>query len=192
MEKTKKIDVFNKTPRKIKCITNEMDYLGDGTIFREDKLVVGQLYTLIEAAMESYGSVVYLKEIPSNMGIQSCMFEELEEYDLAEFGKKSEKWLQDVLKQSEKEIQNGEYLPAREALAILREHLEQHKWERDEKRNPDRIKSFLSELAKVWEQYPDLRFGQIVAHIENDETKRFYMEDDELLQRIKELQSKND
>ena len=31
MEKTKKIDVFNKTPRKIKCITNEMDYLGDGT-----------------------------------------------------------------------------------------------------------------------------------------------------------------
>ena len=81
MEKTKKIDVFNKTPRKIKCITNEMDYLGDGTIFREDKLVVGQLYTLIEASMESYGSVVYLKEIPSNMGIQSCMFEELEEYD---------------------------------------------------------------------------------------------------------------
>ena len=104
MEKTKKIDVFNKTPRKIKCITNEMDYLGDGTIFREDKLVVGQLYTLIEAAMESYGSVVYLKEIPSNMGIQSCMFEELEEYDLAEFSKKSEKWLQDVLEQSEKEI----------------------------------------------------------------------------------------
>ena len=70
--------------------------------------------------------------------------------------------------------------------------MEQHKWERDEKRNPDRIKPFLSELAKVWEQYPDLRFGQIVAHIENDETKRFYMEDDELLQRIKELQSKND
>lgn len=31
MEKTKKIDVFNSTPRKIKCITNEMDYLGDGT-----------------------------------------------------------------------------------------------------------------------------------------------------------------
>ena len=85
MEKTKKIDVFNKTPRKIKCITNEMDYLGDGTIFREDKLVVGQLYTLIEASMESYGSVVYLKEIPSNMGIQSCMFEELEEYEFEPF-----------------------------------------------------------------------------------------------------------
>ncbi len=126
MEKTKKIDVFNKTPRKIKCITNEMDYLGDGTIFREDKLVVGQLYTLIETSMESYGSVVYLKEIPSNMGIQSCMFEELEEYDFVLLRTKSEEWLQDVLEESEKEIQNGEYLSAKEALAIFREHLEKN------------------------------------------------------------------
>ena len=192
MEKTKKIDVFNRTPRKIKCITNEMDYLGDGTIFREEKLVVGQFYTLIEASRESYGSVVYLKEIPSNMGIQACMFEELEEYDLDLLRTKSEQWLQDILKQSEKEIENGECLPAKEALAILREQIEQHKWQRDERRNPDRIRPFLDEFARIWEQYPDLRFGQVVAHIENDETRRFYMEDDELLQRIKELQKQNE
>ena len=43
------VDVFNNTSRKIKCIANEMDYLGDGSIWKEEKLVVGQLYTLIEA-----------------------------------------------------------------------------------------------------------------------------------------------
>lgn len=70
MKKTKVVDVFNRTSRKIKCIVNEMDYLRDASIWKEEKLVVGELYTLIEASKEAYGSVVYIKEVPSTMGIQ--------------------------------------------------------------------------------------------------------------------------
>ena len=45
MKKTKVVDVFNRTSRKIKCIVKEMDYLGDASIWKEEKLVVGELYT---------------------------------------------------------------------------------------------------------------------------------------------------
>lgn len=34
-------------------------------------------------------------------------------------------------------------------------------------RNPARIKPFLSKLQKLWEQHPDLRFGQLVRNICN-------------------------
>lgn len=190
MEQTKIIDVFNKETRKIKCIANEYDYLGDGTIFKEDKLVVGELYTLIEASRESYGAVVYIKEVPTSMGIQASLFEELEVYDKKELMMKSEKWLYEQLEASERDVENGNTIPAEVVREELRKQIHEFDYKERKKRNQKRIKPFLEELEKLWEKYPDLRFGQIVSHIESDDTKMFYLEDDKIVERMKELNNK--
>ena len=184
MKKTKMVDVFNNTSRKIKCIANEMDYLGDGSIWKEEKLVVRELYTLIEASKEAYGSVVYIKEVPSTMGIQASLFEELEEYDEDILKEKAENWLEQKLGEAEQDVADGKVYPAEEVFARLRELIDGMDINQREERNRKRIAPFLEELGLLWEKYPDLRFGQIVAYIENDDTKRFYMEDEELLERI--------
>ena len=38
------------------------------------------------------------------------------------------------------------------------------------------------ENRSVWEKHPDLRFGQLVCDVVANETGRFYMEDDEMLE----------
>ena len=38
IEETTAINIFNPNSRKIKCIENEYDYPGDGTVFCEDNL----------------------------------------------------------------------------------------------------------------------------------------------------------
>ena len=53
---------------------------------------------------------------------------------------------------------------------------------RDEKR----IKPFCEELAQLWSNYPDLRFGQIMSNVKaylDEELDRdlFYMEEEELM-----------
>ena len=184
LKKTKVVDVFNRTSRKIKCIVNEMDYLGDASIWKEEKLVVGELYTLIEASKEAYGSVVYIKEVPSTMGIQASLFEELEEYDEDILKEKAENWLEQKLGEAEQDVADGKVYPAEEVFARLRELIDGMDINQREERNRKRIAPFLEELGLLWEKYPDLRFGQIVTYIKNDDTKRFYMEDEELLERI--------
>ena len=49
-------------------------------------------------------------------------------------------------------------------------------------RDVNRIRPFLESVAEVWEKYPDLRFGQLVCDVVTNETIRFYMEDDEMLE----------
>ena len=51
-EKITAVNVFNPNIRKIKCIENEHDYLGDGTVFCEDNLVKGKIYTFIRGEMK--------------------------------------------------------------------------------------------------------------------------------------------
>ena len=57
-------------------------------------------------------------------------------------------------------------------------------------RDLNRIKPFCEELAALWENYPDLRFGQIMSHLARYcqwETGQdmFYIEDDELMEIIR-------
>lgn len=60
-------------------------------------------------------------------------------------------------------------------------------------RDPSRIKEILSAFQEVWEQYPDLRFCQLVMNIartlitfdRNDDP--FYFEDDDFLKCIKDV-----
>ena len=82
---TKKINVYNKRKRAIKCITNKFDYLGDGELFYEDRMEVGKIYTMIE-------------EISSDCGFQSCLFEEMDEYDESILINNETQWIANKLK----------------------------------------------------------------------------------------------
>ena len=60
-------------------------------------------------------------------------------------------------------------------------------------RNPDRIPEMLKELEKFWKQVPDLRLGQIISNLSYESMKNndpFYMEDDNLLELLKQKNRK--
>lgn len=52
-------------------------------------------------------------------------------------------------------------------------------------RDVNRIYDILAKFQDLWEQYPDQRFGQIISnYLVNDNEDIFYIEDDELSQRL--------
>lgn len=53
-------------------------------------------------------------------------------------------------------------------------------------RNPNRIEPFLAEIAKLWHEVPDWRFGQLICNIPFDRDP-FFMEEDEFLGCIKKM-----
>ena len=107
VEEITAVNVFNPNVRKIKCVENELDYLGDGTVFCEDDLEKGKIYTFIRGEMKSYGAMVFLKEISSQYGFQSCLFEELEPYNRQIVAEAYEKWLKKELEMAEENIAKG-------------------------------------------------------------------------------------
>jgi len=58
-------------------------------------------------------------------------------------------------------------------------------------RDPDRIPLILEKVRELWEKYPDLRLGQLIANAHNCSPNRkcdiFYIEDDLLTQGLEEL-----
>lgn len=58
-------------------------------------------------------------------------------------------------------------------------------------RDKRRIKDILERLEKVWDEYPDLRLGQLILNVCSDPVL-YYMEDDELLNKIESLYLKNE
>lgn len=55
-------------------------------------------------------------------------------------------------------------------------------------RDPKRIKPFLEELEKVWNEVPDWRFGQLVSNFFGPDP--FYMEDGMALEILKKREGK--
>lgn len=55
-------------------------------------------------------------------------------------------------------------------------------------RDISRIRTFCEKFAALWEQHPDLRFGQIISALpsfaDSGKTDIFYVEDDEMLKII--------
>ena len=52
-------------------------------------------------------------------------------------------------------------------------------------RDVNRIYDILVKFQDLWEQYPDQRVGQIISnYLVNDKENIFYIEDDELSQRL--------
>ena len=50
-------------------------------------------------------------------------------------------------------------------------------------RDPNRIPIFCYKLAKIWESFPDWRFGQLISNLTNRKDI-FYIEDDELIKQL--------
>ena len=89
-------------------IANEHDYLGNGKIFHEDRLNVGQLYHLIDSDIKSIGEVVFLKEVPSRFGFQAYLFEETEEYDEKVYKAGAYDWFQKNVVDVAKQMKDGQ------------------------------------------------------------------------------------
>lgn len=121
---TKDVNVFDHKRRCIKCIANEHDYLGDGTIKKEDQLEVGRVYRMVRAEADASGERVYLEEVPSNFGFQAYLFEELEEYDRAVYDKQAMEWLMDTLGVSGKQADQGRVVTESKAMERLRANIE--------------------------------------------------------------------
>ena len=105
---TKTVNVYCSQRRQIRCIANEHDYLGDGTK-KKEPLEVGKLYTLERAERQSYGEMVFIKELPSNWGFQAYLFEEIEEYDEEILHKARERELENAFLIGENDIKHGRY-----------------------------------------------------------------------------------
>ena len=121
--KTRSVNVFDQTMRQIRCIEKTHDYIGDGNLITEEELEIGKLYTFIGGSDESYGSMVYLEELPSKYGYQSYLFEELFEYDEAILLQEHEKWLHNELQKAEDDIRQGRTLPAEEVFEKLKSEI---------------------------------------------------------------------
>jgi len=53
-------------------------------------------------------------------------------------------------------------------------------------RNPERIKVIISQFGRLWKKYPDMRFFQLVDFLRNPNEDVFYLEDDKVIERIRE------
>ena len=121
-EVTTLVNIFNQTERRIRCIANEHDYLGDGTVFKEEELEVGREYTYIRGEAKSYGMMVHLAEVEEGhgYGFQSYLFEEVEPYDKVILKKEYSALLLSELNKGEESIKNGRTYTIDE----VRKHLE--------------------------------------------------------------------
>jgi hypothetical protein len=54
-------------------------------------------------------------------------------------------------------------------------------------RDPQRIDTLVCELERIWKKHPDTRLGQLlVSCVDGDADKLFYMEDEALLEKLRE------
>ena len=120
VEEITAVNVFIPNVRKIRCVENEHDYLGDGTVLCEYNLEKGKMYTFIRGEMKSYGAMVFLKEVSSQYGFQAYLFEELEPYNKQTAAEAYEKWLKKELEMAEEDIEKGRVYTIEE----VQEHLD--------------------------------------------------------------------
>ena len=58
-------------------------------------------------------------------------------------------------------------------------------------RDPKRISKMMELIKTIWRMNPDLRLGQMLGNITNDLSVLYYMEDDELFDRLQKTYLKN-
>lgn len=59
-------------------------------------------------------------------------------------------------------------------------------------RPKERIPEVLKEIEKIWEKRPDLRLGQLILNLHMDKFYLYSVEDDKLIEKLKELYGKFD
>lgn len=156
--KTKSVNVFDQTPRQIRCIEKTHDYLGDGNLITEEELEVGMLYSYVGGSAESYGNMVYLEELPSRYGYQSYLFEELFSYDEIVLFQAQKEWLLSELEKGEESISKGGAIPGDEAFERLRLRINSIENEKENKYMGSRILYFIKNNPDSWEQELNNRF----------------------------------
>lgn len=57
-------------------------------------------------------------------------------------------------------------------------------------RDKDRIIGVMTEIMAVWEEVPDLRLGQFLMGVTSSDQEMFYIEDDKLVERVKNFNVK--
>ena len=71
VEEITAVNVFNPNVRKIRCVENEHDYLGDGTVLCEYNLEKGKIDTFIRGEMAeediSKGRVYTMEEVQEHL-----------------------------------------------------------------------------------------------------------------------------
>jgi len=58
-------------------------------------------------------------------------------------------------------------------------------------RDKNRIDYILAEINKIWSKYPDLRLGQLLLNVAR-EPLLYYMEDENIVEALKEFYKVND
>jgi len=53
-------------------------------------------------------------------------------------------------------------------------------------RNVNRISMILDGIRLIWEEYPDLRLGQLICNVVRD-PELYYIEDEDLIKELKEF-----
>lgn len=54
----------------------------------------------------------------------------------------------------------------------------------DVMRDPARIPEVLAKVQELWQKVPNLRLGQFLGNVAKSDVKLYYMEDDELVERL--------
>ena len=121
MPVTKIINIFNTTPRTIRCVKNQYDLLGDGSLVTEADLEVGKLYNAYNFEMHSYGPMVFIQEVHEDYGFAAELFEETEAYDAAIVTSAYNDWLFQELAKGEESLKRGEGIPAEEVFKKIHE-----------------------------------------------------------------------
>lgn len=52
-------------------------------------------------------------------------------------------------------------------------------------RDPERMKTFLSEIEKLWKRVPDWRFAQLMCNFIREYGDPFYLEEEQFLKALK-------
>ena len=155
---TSRVNVFDQTIRKIRCIEKIHDYLGDGNPITEEELEIGKLYTFAGGSAESYGNMVYLEELPSKYGYQSYLFEEIFSYDETILIQAQKDWLFTELEKGRESIKKGKTFSAKEVLEELDSKYDSLIDESEGKYMGSRILFFIRNHPDSWERELSNRF----------------------------------
>lgn len=56
-------------------------------------------------------------------------------------------------------------------------------------RDPKRIDIILNRIKGIWNKYPDLRLGQLIANVISDDSVLYMLEDEELVKSLEDFYS---
>lgn len=172
---TKRIDVYDQGRREIICVSNSYDPIGDGNYKMFEELEVGKEYTVLPQAENSSGEFIYIEELPSAKGYPASLFEETHYYCEDTLLNIKKEFLLEALGKSEEDVRQGRVRTIEGLFQSIKDSVKDTREETD----IGRIQGYVNTLTRVWNQHPDLRFGQLIQYALMDR-KLWDIDDDRL------------